>query len=215
MDVFLERASTFPTAFFTILVAAAVLYWLVVIFTGIGDDGVEAGAEGLLESLDGTAALLAWVGFGRAPISVLLTLWALLAWIACYLLMVPFGAFATGGWAAVLVALGVGIGALVLTAPLLHVIVDRLAPYFEAESAEGRSDLVGRSCRVDTGTVDLRFGQARLEENGDWRVVQVRCEPGRLARGDLALILHWSDELDAFLVEPLSAQDPVEAPAKV
>jgi hypothetical protein len=196
MEEFLVRIAAFPTVVFTALVVLSLLYWGLVIVSGLG---VDSALDGVGEAI-GSAALLGWLGFGRAPLGVLLSVWSLSAWAACYLLaawLEPHGAWAP------LAEAGIGGLALVVTAPVVHLVADRLAPVFEGAPAESRLDLVGRTCVITTGTVDPGFGQARLEEAGDWRVIQVRARQGQLARGDRALVVAWDEALDAFRVEAM------------
>ncbi len=208
MDAFFDHATRFPTGVFSVLLAIAVLYWVVVGLTGMGLHDEVEGASGLLEGLGTGAALLAWLGLGKVPASILLSLWSLFAWATSYLAMRSLGpqdgpmGLALGGL--------VGVGSLAVTAPALHMIAARLGPLFSGASAEAQSDLIGRSCRISTGEVDLGFGQARLEEGGDWRILQVRAEPGRLRRGDHALIIAFDEKLDAFRVEPLEREPTPE-----
>lgn len=206
LTAFLEQALALPTVIFTVLLGIALLYWGFLLVSGLGAEGPT---EGLLDGagVEGGFALLGWLGFGKVPFSVLVTVWSLAAFAVSYALM---------RWAGpplepmlgVMVPVLVGVLALVTGASATHLVADRLAPVFSSAQAERRVDLVGRTCRIETGGVDLRFGQARLEEAGDWRIIQVRSSASGLKRGDEALIIAWDDALDAFRIEPLAPGDP-------
>lgn len=204
MSDFLLHAASFPTVVFSVLVLLSLLYWGFVILSGLElDSSLEGSVAGSAETLEPgfASAWLGWIGVGRVPVGVVLTVWSLSGWILCYVSTRWIIPEASGG---IGLASLLGLGALIVSVPVTHLASARLGPLFASAPAEAREDLVGRSCRIDTGSVDLRFGQASLLEDGDWRVVQVRCsETGALKRGDEALIIAWDDALDAFRVEPL------------
>jgi hypothetical protein len=80
--------------------------------------------------------------------------------------------------------------------PLARVFVPVRAPTHDA--------LVGKLCRIRTGTVTDRFGEATLEDGGAGVVVRVRVESGeRLARGDQAVIVGYDPDRQEFTVAPM------------
>ena len=210
MQTFLDTIVGFPTVIFTTGLVAVLLYWGYVLVSGIGLDVGDAFGEGELEAGDalsgtgGLAAILAWLGFGRAPLSLLLSTWCIAAWMTSYLLARWFEPMALPGWIGLGAGLLAALVALVITTPVPHFVGTWLGALFEGQRSEERRDLVGRTCRITTQTVDDSFGQARLEEQGDWRVIQVRSTPGALKKDDQALISSWDADLQAFRVEPLT-----------
>lgn len=208
MSAFFIHAVSFPTVVFTILVGLSLLYWAFVLLSGgmnspgegFGDELAEGGLDGWIAS----STILGWLGFGKIPIAILLSFWSLAAWVVCYVSSRLLESYLPSGILSNGVEVGLTFLSAVVTAPLIRVVSSRLSPFFHSDSAEARHDLMGRTCRVSTGYVDMEFGQARLEEGGDWRVIQVRCpRPNHLQRNDEALIIAWDVTLDAFRVEQI------------
>jgi hypothetical protein len=151
------------------------------------------------------------------PLTVSLSFMALFGWVLSYigmlkiapLLSIPPLALAT---LVAFAAFFLGTGATSL-------VVKPLAPLFKTQTARKNRSLVGMSAEIMTGRVDDGFGQAEVKANGDFLLVQVRCDRSSgLEKGDHALIIRYDKTREAFIVERLSAatkfssaQEEVEA----
>ena len=163
-----------------------------------GDVGDVDGADG------GSSGLIAALKLRSAPATVVLSVIVLFAWILSVLGVQALNALVPGGS-----LLFAGKLALLLAAPVValfptSVVVRPLARVFTPLAATKRTDLVGKLCRIRTGTVTDRFGEAVLEDGGAGLVVRVRVESGeKLARGDQAVIVGYDDERQEFTVAPM------------
>lgn len=107
-------------------------------------------------------------------------------------------------------ALGLRIGVLllspVLALPLSSLVCVPLSKAISHREAPTKTKLIGMTCRVRTGKVTDRFGEATLEDGGAGLVVRVRVDGDKpLKRGDLALIIDFDKEEDSFLIEPMDS----------
>ncbi len=101
-------------------------------------------------------------------------------------------------------SLGVLLLALLLSLPLTSITARPLRKVFATKHAPAKSDFIGRTCTVRTGTVTAKFGEATLHDGGAGLVVRVRVEDGKqLARGEQALIVDYDAERESYLVEPM------------
>lgn len=99
---------------------------------------------------------------------------------------------------------GVLVGSFVLALPLTSLAARPLAKLFAPKHAPAKSDFIGRTCIVRTGTVSATFGEATLPDGGAGLVVRVRVEGGKqLGRGEQALIVDYDADRETYLVEPL------------
>ncbi len=185
-----------------------------------GAEGALEGADGALEGAEGAAegaeagvheglsfiGFLSTLGLRRAPFTVTLSLLTLAAWAFCVLgmqylapVLTMLPGFVVGG--------GVMLGSLVLAVPVTSVTSRPLGPLFITHEADKRADFIGRTCRIDTGSVDGKFGQATVAEGGGWTVIQVRAaNDNDLRRGDEALIVAYDNQLEAFRVESMKVE---------
>lgn len=229
MTAFLEQVLAFPTVFLSAGLTIVVIYWGFVIagaldidtfdldldldLDGAADGAVEGGAESAGEAAEAAEGvqsgfgLLGTLGLRRAPFTVTFSLLLLAAWVFCVLGM-QYVAPLLGMLPSVVVSGAIFAASLLLAVPVTSISSRPLGPLFITHEADGRSDLIGRTCRIDTGTVDGVFGQATIEENGGWTVIQVRNpNANAMQRGDEALIIAYDDGLEAFRVEPMQHRD--------
>lgn len=167
--------------------------------------GAEAAADGVAEGADGGGLmdLVAALRLRRAPVTVVVTLFALFGWFlstGSMLLVAPMLS---------LPRVGVGFAALVLVCVvsllLTSLAVRPLERFFVTHQAKSGQDFVGQVCIVSTGSVSTRFGQATLADGGAGLILHIRCEGARLARGDRALIVGFDKETGHYAVEPYDA----------
>ena len=72
-------------------------------------------------------------------------------------------------------------------------------------AGETARDMLGREVEVTTGKVDMSFGQGRIENGGAGLTVNIRCEAGRLKRGDRAMVVDYDAGDGVYTVEPLES----------
>lgn len=169
------------------------------------EGALEAGAEHLhidAEAIGGIAGAMNMLKLRYAPVTVVTSFLIVFSWLGTFFgsrylePVLPFG-----GWLAAIV---VTLAALVLAFPLTSLVTRPLAPLFEKVHAKRNADLIGSVVVVKTGRVDVRFGQATLDDGQAGLLLRVRCDDGEaLGRGDKALIVGWDEEANAFDVEPM------------
>jgi hypothetical protein len=244
---FITQALTFPTIFFTGLLALMFIYWLFVMFgaldldflggkldgmaeaaTGkldaIGDvahgklegmaDAAAAKVEGAVDAIHAThqglslLTIFSWLGIGKVPVTITLSAIALIGWVTCMLgmrwvspILDPHLPHWVGGILVFVIAV-------IASIPVTRISTKPMERFFVTHEAGRRRDLVGRSCRISTGHVDERFGQATIEDGADAFVIQVRAEPEqKLARGQDALIIAYDAAQEAYRVEGLTQSE--------
>lgn len=226
----LATTLAFPTVLLTVPLGVVLLYWLLVVAgafelpshgahdgidLGGADGGLhgDAGHDGIGDGAEGLAALLTALHLRSAPITVVLSVLVLVAWLLCAA-SVPLVAQATGGHPGWLIGLGVLLAALLVALPLTSLLVRPLGGLFVVHQARRHEDLLGRECTVETGRADNKFGQARLEDGGAGLLLQIRCDgPGVLKRGDRALLLYWDEARQAYAVEPMDRAEKARSQA--
>lgn len=227
MSALFEASLQAPAVVFTIGLGIALFYWLLVMLgaldidvlggadgaaKGIGDvvtGGAKGGAEaikGITIDADADAdggGVWSGLGLGKVPMTISVSLILLVGW--CGSLLVSHYVAPDMGtalrWAMLPLMLIVG---MVVSA----VLVRPLVPVFALKEGKSNRDYVGHTCTVNTGSVDEGFGQATLEDGGTVLQIPVRCDAGKLARGDKALIIDFDDRRQAYVVEPASSVLP-------
>lgn len=197
---------SFPTVVFTFCLVVVALYWVVVLF-GVTEMDILDTDPGSESSVAG--ALLPTTRAGRdVPVTIVLSLWILLAWCSCTALSIvsaDIGFLAAAGVLRQVVVLVLGP---VLAWVLTLVLVLPLARLYHVDDAASHADFVGKTCVIRTAAVSGDFGQAEITSaDGSSAIVQVRLgesiEPSRpLNRGDTALIFDYDCDGGHFYVTP-------------
>jgi len=180
---------------------------------GIGDvltGGAKGGAEAFHADAGGDAAgggdadgdfdgggLWHLLGLGDVPVTISVSLITVLAW--CGSLLAMHYVLGVTGWLGLVVL----VVAVMIALPIAALLIRPIAPVFAVKEGKSNADYVGHACTITTGRVDDSFGQATIEDGGTVLNISVRCDqPGKLARGDKALIIEFDRERQAYVVEP-------------
>lgn len=226
MDEFLRHLISPPALFFTIICGAAMLYWLMVILGaldldilhfGHGDSahGVEAGHgdghgdDGGGHHLDGHGLLHAFfemMSVGKVPVTIILSLLALLGWMGCMLGQIIIAPLATAILPNALFALLLFAGAVLLALPLTALGVRPLRGLFSQldTASRGGISLVGRLARITSVKADAGFGTAVCVVDGAELILNVLSNRPELvfAKGQEVVIASWDDERQCHRIGP-------------
>jgi membrane protein implicated in regulation of membrane protease activity len=165
------------------------------------EHGVDHGADGGHEGTPGTLALLAYLGVGKVPLTVLLILITgaigLLGWILNSLVQAVFGGYPGIIFAAVLPVSLVASG--VLTARVARVIGNALPPI--NTTATRAEALVGIQGTVISPFVDERYGMVHVRDRGGTLIsVFATCEGEPIRRGEKVVLVRYDPTARTYTV---------------
>ena len=212
----MQASLEFPTIVFTVALGIVLVYWLFVLIGALDIDllggghdvdiggGHDVGGHDVGHDAhdggdaDGDAGGV-WhaLGLGSVPLTISVSMIALVAWCASLLSM---RYIATGAdlWKWIVVP-----AALIVALPLAALLVRPLAPVFEIKEGKTHADYVGSVCTITSNTVDESFGYADIVDGGSIVQIAVRCDADKkLARGDKALVIEHDADKRVFVVEP-------------
>jgi hypothetical protein len=163
-----------------------------------GHDAGGHDASGDGHDADGGDGFFAKLGLGAVPLTISVSFIMLVGWTTSLLA----SSYIDGGaWLPYVLLPAVLVTSMLVTS----VLVRPLAPVFKVREGKKNKDWVGQTCTISTGTVDEKFGHANVEEGGTTMDIAVRCDAGKLGRGDKALIIDFDEERQAYLVEPVAS----------
>ena len=167
----------------------------------VGDGGGDADADDAGQGV--LATVMGALHLRSAPATVIFSLIITFAWLVSVVAMqvVTRTAPALAGPALSAVVL---LASFLLALPLTSIAARPLAKVFAPKHAPVKSDFIGRTCVVRTGSVNTKFGEATLHDGGAGLVLRIRIEDGKqLGRGEQALIVDYDAEHETYLVEPM------------
>jgi hypothetical protein len=188
MGDFVDAALSFPAVVFTILLAAGLLYRLLVL---VGKLDVEIGD---LDVGDG-------LGLGGVPVTVTASVMIVVSWFVTLV-----GSLVIPDVPVVHTLLGIGVLVVGVVAGLFvaRLVAVPLRKLYAPGGEASRNDFVGRECVIHTGRVTGDFGQAEVTAaDGSTAIIQVRqTGEHELSNGRRALIFDYDTDGEFFWVAP-------------
>ena len=178
MDEFLITISRFPTAIYTTALVVVAGYW-VLSFIGTFDlDALDADieVEGHVGEIGQIASLISTLGLTGVPITIVISLLTLNAWIVCYFISLVLPAFPH--WIfiiQVVVNIGIAIASFMMSILISAIMIKPLKGLFaKVNHIPISKSLLGVTCRVRSSRADKDFGEAECSHEGASLLIKVR-----------------------------------------
>ncbi|MCS4234528.1 hypothetical protein [Stenotrophomonas sp. BIGb0135] len=202
MNEFLNVALTFPTLPYSVVLAFAVLYWMLAA-CGVVDDGMAHDGMDLHlgdDGLHGISGMFSRLGLGGAPVMLVIALLAFFGWTATYfvhlflLQSLPTPVRWLAGSVTAVLALIPAVPLSVIVLRPIRRLLLRLRPVEQAS-------LLGRVGVVASPQVSASSGYATVDDGGAGLILQVRTREGViLTRGERVVLLDYVAEHNHYLV---------------
>jgi hypothetical protein len=219
MNEILQALSAPQNALLTALLILVLLYWATVIVLGIGIELLD-GAFSFMDigghDVDPTTGLdthldhghiespifttvLRFFNFGEVPVTIILSVYILVAWAGNFWLFSWYKAYP--GPVQALIVFGILVGALFVTKPIT-------APFksvfsSKEEATHERTNLIGCDCILTMPVNETQSGQAEAKTSTNrFLVVSVRAAPGQgpIPKGARAVIASVDPNAGGYLV---------------
>ena len=165
-----------------------------------------AGFDDIDLEFEALSGIMTTLGLRGVPLSVVVGLIALFAWVTCYLIVAFVAIGERGNW--INTAIGtVAIPASLLVSVLVTAQVVRpLRPLFRALNASAPDKvLLGATATVRSSRVDEGFGEAQLVIDGADLIIKIRAPADKgLKKGDKVVLIEHKKEQNLFWVVPVS-----------
>jgi len=207
MDEFLVNISSFPTAIYTTLLVVVVGYWLLAL-TGTFDlDAFDVGVDidvevdGDIGGLGRVAGLLTTLGLTGVPITVVISLLFLNAWIICYFASLLIPALPQIiSLIHLLIDISIAIVSFMISILVTATMIKPLRGLFRKINQAPKSvSLLGATCRIRSSRADHDFGEAECLHEGASLIVKVRTNGDQeFTTGDSVVLVEHNAENDFF-----------------
>lgn len=205
MTEFIDAILSPVNLMLTIMLVAAMGYWLLVILGTLAPDSLDfdfdLDADTDIDTGHGPGgiALAKFFNLGEVPLMVLVSIFLAVMWFTGVVLHPMIG-----GWAVILqvaMLVPMAIVAVLLTKLLTQPFKGLLKHLRSGEDA-GKVELIGRRCVVISARVDDRAGQVEFQTDGAPLRLNVRTADASqtLSRGDEAVIVADRDERGVYVI---------------
>lgn len=193
MDTFLQIILTFPTIFFTFFLVLSAVYWLLTVLGFVGIEALDMDLDGdSVASLNVFSGLLFRLGLNGVPLTIVISLIALLGWVFCFLIVYFVYPWIRVPWLQLVTGIPVVVGVLYVSAIITAVIIKPLRPIFLASDQQVQKQILGQVAVVRTGEANRSFGEAYLEDGGAGLIIKVRAYKDEVfKRGDRVVLLEY------------------------
>ncbi len=193
MDTFLQIILTFPTIFFTFFLVLSAVYWLLTVLGFVGIEALDMDLDGdSVASLNVFSGLLFRLGLNGVPLTIVISLIALLGWVFCFLIVYFIYPWIRVPWLQLVTGIPVVVGVLYVSAIITAMIIKPLRPIFLASNQQVQKQILGQVAVVRTGEVNRSFGEAYLEDGGAGLIIKVRAYKDEVfKRGDRVVLLEY------------------------
>lgn len=191
MEAFTHNIFTFPTVFYSGLLALVTLYWFsaIVGVTDIDSGDADPGAD------TDTGVLGDWLSkfkLDGIPLTITLSCIILTSWILCFLAVHFIYPLLPETWIQIMVGFWVLIITPVIAALFISPLLQPIKPLFKKLNVTSNTDLVGQYAIVRSGKVTATFGEAEFQDGGAGLIIKVRAnEPNQISRGDQVALLSY------------------------
>jgi len=208
MNPFHQTVTSFPTVVYTVLLIICALYWLVAVL-GLVDleildfdlDG-DIDAADSLEAQNGIAGILFKLGLNGVPLTIVLTIIAIVAWILCYYAVFFGGSLVPDFWPLeLLFELVIFIVVSFISILLTAQIIKPIRSLFKSLEADETKHILGQVVVVRSAVVNQERGEAVMEDGGAGLLLNVRATGDEeFVKGDEVVVIEQNKEKSLFRV---------------
>jgi hypothetical protein len=203
MDPFYQNIASFPTLFFTLLLALTAVYWLVAVLGVIDIDVLdidmpEGDADGGVHQL---AGLLLKLGLNGVPLTIVISLLALFGWFICYFAVYLIFPFIPDGFLEYIVGLPILVGSLYMAVLITAQLIKPLKPLFANMNKNTVKNVLGQTAIVRSLRLDSGFGEVLLADGGAGLIFKARTMNNQtFKKGDRVVLLQYLKDQHAYRV---------------
>jgi hypothetical protein len=216
VDTFLNIATSFPTAVYSVLMIVVVAHWLLsalgileidtidgLLPDGFGGDVAHGAHDAGGHHHDGHSegGLLMKFGLHGVPIMVIVTIISIVGWLFTYFAdLYVLRALSLGPFS-VLADVAAIVGGLLLAIPVGRIVLAPVRRLLRRYEPVTQRPLLGRYAEVRSPEITQTHGTAWVEDGGAGLILQVRADaPGFFVRGDRVVLIEYLEDQNAYRV---------------
>lgn len=208
MNEFLDIATSFPTAIYSVLLLVVTAHWLLsalgileidtldgLLPDDLGVDGADSGEPG------GIGGVLLKFGLHGVPVMIIFTIIAIVGWMFCYFIDLHVLSGMDLGLLDVVAETATAVGGLLLSIPVARAVLAPVRRLLRRYEPVTQRPLLGRYAEVRSPEITQTHGTACIDDGGAGLILQVRADvSGRFVRGDRVVLIEYLEEQNAYRV---------------
>ena len=208
MNPFYQTISSFPTVIFTILFVLCILYWAVAALGLVDIDIIDFDMDGdidandSLQAQEGIAGLLLKLGLNGVPLTIIITIFSLIGWVASYYICL-FGGKLLPNLFLIEIAFEIVVFILVFICAvfLTAQVIKPIRKLFKKLEIDETKHIVGQVVVVRSSIVNKDRGEGMLNDGGAGLLLQIRATgDSEFNKGDEVIVIEQNKEKSLFNV---------------
>ncbi len=208
MNPFHQTVTSFPTVIYTVLLIICALYWVIAVLGLVDLEVLDIDMDGDIDVADsieaqtGIAGVLFKLGLNGVPLTIVLTIIAIIGWILCYYSIYFGGALIPDFWPIELAyELVILIVVTFATVMLTAQIIKPIRSLFSKLEADETKHILGQVVVVRSGIVNKDRGEALMNDGGAGLLLQIRATgDDEFVKGDEVVVIEQNKERNLFRV---------------
>ena len=217
METFIANITSFPVVVFTFLLMIVLFYWVMamvgVVDIDVFDGDIEVDFEASTdfetevsinpdaEGLSGIAGFMINWGLTGVPITVVISLLIVTAWLLSYIVVSLLFPLIPLTLIKYLIGAVLIVVCFALAIPITALSIRPFKGFFIAHTAVKKQSLIGQEVEVKTGTVNEEFGQGILEDGEAGMILDIRAPAKKnKKKGDTVILIEYIEEKESYNV---------------
>jgi len=208
MTPFHQNVTSFPTAIYTVLLVICALYWAVAVLGFVDLEILDIDMDGdidaadSLEAQNAIAGILFKFGLNGVPLTIVLTIIAIVGWLLCYYAIFFGGKLIPGFWPLeLLVELAIFISATFVTILITAQLIKPIRALFKRLDVDETKHILGQVVVVRSAIVNKDRGEALMEDGGAGLLLNIRATGNdEFVKGDEVVVIEENKEKSLFRV---------------
>jgi membrane protein implicated in regulation of membrane protease activity len=208
MNPFHQTVTSFPTLIYTVLLIICSLYWIVAVLGLVDLEILDLDMDGDIDAADsaeaqnGIAGVLLKLGLNGVPLTIVLTIIAIIGWILCYYAIYFGSAWIPSFWPLELAyELAIFVAVTYLTILLTAQVIKPIRTLFQKLESDETKHIVGQVIVVRSGMVNNDRGEGLMNDGGAGLLLQIRSTGTQeFVKGDEVVIIEENKERNLFRV---------------
>ena len=207
MNPFYQTITSFPTVIYTGLLLFCLLYWMIAMLGMVDIDFLDLDLDGDIDAGEGAdaqhalAGLLLKLGLHGVPLTIILTILAMISWLICYYSSYLAASLLPDGIIQYAVGVPILLAATYISALITGQIIKPIRTMFSKLDVDETKHLLGQSVIVRSAVVNSERGEAFMNDGGAGLILNIRATGAdQFEKGDEVVLFEKIDERNSYRV---------------
>lgn len=208
MNPFHQTVTSFPTVIYTVLLIVCLLYWIVAVLGWVDIEILDLDMDGDIDINDsaeaqaGIAGILLKLGLNGVPLTIVISIIALIGWVLCYYIILFGSKLVPDLWAFQFAfKLGTFIAVTFITVFITAQIIKPIRAMFKKLDTHETKHIIGQVVIIRSSIANNDRGEAFMNDGGAGLLLNVRTTGSdEFRKGEEVVIIDHNSKTNLYRV---------------